>query len=282
MPAAAAERAAALRDAIDDAQPQLLRPRPADDQRRRIRRAVSRAAGARGANIRRSSRPIRRRSASAARAQPQFAPVRHAVPMLSIRTETDTTPAGAAQFDARIRRDSALAADAPPVEYIAELKFDGLAINLRYETGPARRRPRRAATARSARTSRATSARSARSRCGSRRRSAGDARRARRGLHDARRFRAPERAPARGRACARSSIRATRRPAPCASSIPPMTAQRPLQFFAYGVGEVARLAGCRRRTRALLDALAAFGLPVDAHRARRARRRRARRVLRAT
>src|SRR6185312_2027182 len=30
-----------------DAQPQLLRPRPADDQRRRIRRALSRAAGAR-------------------------------------------------------------------------------------------------------------------------------------------------------------------------------------------------------------------------------------------
>ncbi len=64
-----------------------------------------------------------------------FAPVRHAVPMLSIRTETDTTANGAAAFDARVRRELALADDAPPVEYAAELKFDGLAINLRYEHG---------------------------------------------------------------------------------------------------------------------------------------------------
>ena len=66
---------------------------------------------------------------------PEFAAVRHAVPMLSIRTETNTSAAGAEQFDARIRRDLALADDAPPVEYVAELKFDGLAINLRYERG---------------------------------------------------------------------------------------------------------------------------------------------------
>ena len=65
----------------------------------------------------------------------QFEPVRHAVPMLSIRTETDTTPEAAAKFDARVRRDLGLPADAPPVEYVAELKFDGLAINLRYEKG---------------------------------------------------------------------------------------------------------------------------------------------------
>ncbi len=62
-------------------------------------------------------------------------PVRHAVPMLSIRTETDTTAAGAEAFDARIRRELGLAEDAPAVEYNAELKFDGLAINLRYEDG---------------------------------------------------------------------------------------------------------------------------------------------------
>ena len=64
-----------------------------------------------------------------------LAPVRHAVPMLSIRTETDTTPNGAEAFDARVRRELELAPDAPPVEYAAELKFDGLAINLRYEDG---------------------------------------------------------------------------------------------------------------------------------------------------
>ncbi len=65
----------------------------------------------------------------------RFAPVQHAVPMLSIRTETDTTEGGAIAFDARVRRELELQADAPPVEYAAELKFDGLAINLRYEHG---------------------------------------------------------------------------------------------------------------------------------------------------
>ncbi|MBQ0960610.1 NAD-dependent DNA ligase LigA [Ideonella sp. 4Y11] len=64
-----------------------------------------------------------------------FAPVRHAVPMLSIRTETDTTPAGAEAFDARVRRELALPEDAVAIRYAAELKFDGLAINLRYERG---------------------------------------------------------------------------------------------------------------------------------------------------
>ncbi|MDE2079881.1 MAG: NAD-dependent DNA ligase LigA [Burkholderiales bacterium] len=64
-----------------------------------------------------------------------FAPVRHAVPMLSIRTETDTTAAGALAFDERVRRELELPADAPPLAYAAELKFDGLAISLRYEQG---------------------------------------------------------------------------------------------------------------------------------------------------
>ena len=62
-------------------------------------------------------------------------PVRHQVAMLSIHTETDTTPAGAEKFDARVRKALALADDAPPIAYNAELKFDGLAINLRYERG---------------------------------------------------------------------------------------------------------------------------------------------------
>lgn len=64
-----------------------------------------------------------------------LAPVRHAVPMLSIRSETQAGPAGALAFDARVRRELGLTADDPPVEYSAELKFDGLAINLRYEDG---------------------------------------------------------------------------------------------------------------------------------------------------
>ena len=87
-------------------------------------------------------------------------PVRHVVPMLSIRTETDTTPRGAEVFDQRVRdylaseqrrtqlkltderyRAEPLSAEAQailagaPVAYVAEPKFDGLAINLRYEDG---------------------------------------------------------------------------------------------------------------------------------------------------
>src|SRR5471032_1910789 len=64
-----------------------------------------------------------------------FDTVRHTVPMLSIRTETDTTAAGAQAFDARVRRELKLTDANPPVAYSAELKFDGLAINLRYEHG---------------------------------------------------------------------------------------------------------------------------------------------------
>jgi DNA ligase (NAD+) len=64
-----------------------------------------------------------------------FDTVKHTVPMLSIRTETDTTAAGAQAFDARVRRELKLTDADPPVAYSAELKFDGLAINLRYEHG---------------------------------------------------------------------------------------------------------------------------------------------------
>jgi DNA ligase (NAD+) len=64
-----------------------------------------------------------------------FTPVRHAVAMLSIRTETDTTPQGATAFDDRVRRELEQPAETPAIEYAAELKFDGLAINLRYEHG---------------------------------------------------------------------------------------------------------------------------------------------------
>ena len=64
-----------------------------------------------------------------------FASVRHRVPMLSIRTETDTEASGAENFDARVRRELGLPADAAPVRYVAEPKFDGLAMSLRYEAG---------------------------------------------------------------------------------------------------------------------------------------------------
>jgi DNA ligase (NAD+) len=64
-----------------------------------------------------------------------FTPVRHVVPMLSINTETDTEPSGAVNFDNRIRRALELGEGGAPVEYVAELKFDGLAMSLRYENG---------------------------------------------------------------------------------------------------------------------------------------------------
>lgn len=69
------------------------------------------------------------------RALHEFSSVRHALPMLSIRTETDTQASGAQNFDFRLRRELGLDAAAAAVEYVAEPKFDGLAINLRYENG---------------------------------------------------------------------------------------------------------------------------------------------------
>ena len=61
--------------------------------------------------------------------QAEFAPVTHARPMLSLNNAfTDDDIAG---FDRRVREG--LKADR--VEYAAELKFDGLAIGLRYEKG---------------------------------------------------------------------------------------------------------------------------------------------------
>jgi len=55
--------------------------------------------------------------------------------MLSIRTETDTESSGALAFDTRVRKELELTDEAPAVEFVTELKFDGLAINLRYEAG---------------------------------------------------------------------------------------------------------------------------------------------------
>ncbi len=108
-------------------------------------------------HLTRPDSPTRRVGAPALDA---FEPVRHAVPMLSIRTETDTSPVGAEIFDQRVRdyfaseqrrtqlkptderhRATPLCADALAVlagqalAYVAEPKFDGLAMSLRYEQG---------------------------------------------------------------------------------------------------------------------------------------------------
>ncbi len=73
-----------------------------------------------------------------------FKPVRHSVPMLSIRTVTDTQATGAIGFDQEIRKklgkpshqpDQEPLENSDEVEYVAELKFDGLALSLRYLDG---------------------------------------------------------------------------------------------------------------------------------------------------
>ena len=61
---------------------------------------------------------------------PQFEQVRHSVPMLSLANAFADDDVVA--FDKRVREGLA---SADEVEYATELKFDGLAINLRYEDG---------------------------------------------------------------------------------------------------------------------------------------------------
>ena len=203
-----------------------------------------------------------------------FAPVRHAVAMLSIRTETDTEASGAEAFDARIRRELELAPDAPPVEYSAELKFDGLAINLRYERGVLVQ----AATRGDGETGEdvTQNIRTVRGRAG-----AGGAIPLRltgchaevievlevRGevylrrddfeqLNERQRERG-EKTFVNPRNAAAGAVR---------QLDPAIAAQRPLSFFAYGLGEVRGWAQPASHS-ATLDALAAMGVPVCADRA---------------
>ncbi len=61
---------------------------------------------------------------------PAFVQVRHSVPMLSLGNGFDESDVIA--FDRRVREGLGLTGE---VTYAAELKFDGLAINLRYENG---------------------------------------------------------------------------------------------------------------------------------------------------
>ena len=68
-------------------------------------------------------------------ARSDLAKVTHAVPMLSIHTETDFSSEGAIAFDRRVRSELGLTDDDPAIQYDCELKFDGLAANLRYEKG---------------------------------------------------------------------------------------------------------------------------------------------------
>src|SRR6478736_1765010 len=56
-------------------------------------------------------------------------------PKSRTRNTTRCSASCARNFDTRVRRELGLKEGDPPVEYVAELKFDGLALNLRYEHG---------------------------------------------------------------------------------------------------------------------------------------------------
>src|SRR5690242_15038588 len=64
-----------------------------------------------------------------AKGQTDFAPVAHAMPMLSLNNAL--TEEEAAAFDRRVREGLGI----DPVEYAAEPKFDGLAVTLTYDNG---------------------------------------------------------------------------------------------------------------------------------------------------
>ncbi len=193
-----------------------------------------------------------------------FPSVRHAIQMLSIRTETDVTVVGARAFDARVRKELKLAESDPPVDYLAELKFDGLALSLRYENGLLVRAATRGdgetgeEVTQNARTIRSVPLKL-------------------RGSHP------PAVLEVRGeafmtradfdkyndkqRAAGWATLVNPRNGA--AGSIrqldPKLAAARPLSFFAYGLGEVTGWTLPHSQA-ALLDALAELGLPVNADR----------------
>jgi DNA ligase (NAD+) len=64
---------------------------------------------------------------------PEFKQVTHAVPMLSLNNGFQDEDVD--NFDRRVREGLDLSAAAGAVDYAAELKFDGLAMSLRYENG---------------------------------------------------------------------------------------------------------------------------------------------------
>ena len=194
----------------------------------------------------------------------QFAAVRHRVPMLSISTETDTEASGAFAFDARVRRALGLKEDDAAVAYAAELKFDGLAISLRYEDGVLVQ----AATRGDGETGEDVTA-NVRTVKAIPLRLRGEAppvlevrgeiylRRDDFERLNARQAEAGEKIFVNPRNAAAGSIR---------QLDPGIAARRPLSFFAYGLGDVAGWALPATHTE-VRDALAAFGLPVCEHRA---------------
>ncbi len=262
-PIAAASRAAELREQIERHNHRyyvLDDPEIPDAEYDRLFRELQ-ALEAEHSELRRADSPTQRVGGKALDA---FVPVRHRMPMLSIRTETDVGPGGARAFDVQVRRELGLGDDPTPVEYACELKFDGLAVSLRYEDGALVQAATRGDgetgedVTQNVRTIKAVPLRL-------------------QGL-------APavlevrgevymsrpdfERYNARQRAAGLPALVNPRNGA--AGSIrqldPNIAAKRPLSFFAYGLGETQgwELPATHGAT---LDALAAFGLPVSGERA---------------
>jgi DNA ligase (NAD+) len=208
--------------------------------------------------------PIRRRSGSAASRWPQFAPVRHAC--RCCRSAPRPIPSRAGQaFDARVRRELGLVDADPPVEYAAELKFDGLAISLRYEHGVLVQAATRGDgetgedVTQNVRTVR-------RSRCacfGA----APPVLEVRGEVYmSASRFRALQRRQ-RAEGGARPLVNPRNGAAGSIRQLDPaMAAERPLSFYAYGLGDTRRL-GPAGHAPACSTRWPRFGLPVCEHRA---------------
>ena len=262
LPGEAAERARSLREAIERhnrAYYVLDAPTVPDAEYDRLFRALQELEAAHP-ELRTADSPTRR---VGGQPLPEFAAVRHAVPMRSIRTETDTGPEGARNFDARVRRALGLEEGAGPVEYAAELKFDGLAISLRYEDGVLAR----AATRGDGETGEDVTQNVRTIHCiPLRLRSAAPALLEVRG--EAYMSRGDfERYNARQRELGRPTLVNPRNGA--AGSIrqldPKIAAERPLSFFAYGVGETRGWPMPESHS-GVLDALDGFGVPVCAQR----------------
>ena len=187
----------------------------------------------------------------------ELEPVRHEVPMLSIRTETDTEDSGAANFDARMLRE--LGESAAPIEYATELKFDGLAVSLLYEDGALVRAATRGDgevgenVTHNVRTIRAIPLR-LRGRAPRRLEVRGEIYMRRRDFErlNARQQAAGARLFVNPRNAAAGAIR---------QLDPKIAAQRPLSFYAYGVGVVEGMAVHTQS--GLLDELERLGLPVN-------------------
>jgi DNA ligase (NAD+) len=184
--------------------------------------------------------------------------------MLSIRTETDTEASGAFAFDARVRRELGLKNEDPAVEYAAELKFDGLAISLRYEDGVLVL----AATRGDGETGEDVTS-NVRTVKSIPLRLTGEAppvieirgevymRRDDFERLNVRQSEAGEKTFVNPRNAAAGSIR---------QLDPSIAARRPLSFFAYGLGDIGEWTPPETHAE-VLDAVAAFGLPVCEHRA---------------